>query len=312
MGSILQQHQRLWKRVVTARGTARRDTAFAAFYAFWWQRVLRLLNKFIRNESDREDVAQAVFLRLSRLADKGKREVSVAYMRKLVRNMRIDHLRAQAARRPRKKTQIGIEEESEGSASVVAERSLREAGTKRWQSRNEQEKFFDARIGFVKLAMECLPEQQQIVVKLRLIDERGFVEIAQMLAETPTAVRLRYNRAAQKLKHAKGGIVVACYSGPQRSAGTVLHALRDELKLVWRTNRKMCTFSKADSTGALSATSIGFQKADQQVFATELDRACSTGVSEGWFTSIQFAQALHKHQNAGSCGGVSLVYQGLP
>lgn len=130
----------------------------------------------LREKQDAEDNVQDVFLKLNRLETSGIENIE-AYAVRITKNLCLDKLKA----KKHITSNIDIEELRNASPSV------------------EKQMEYKEKLGFTKLALKKLPEQQQAVIELRHIELYTTTEISNILELEENYVRVILSRARKQL-----------------------------------------------------------------------------------------------------------------
>jgi RNA polymerase sigma-70 factor (ECF subfamily) len=138
--------------------------------------IFRFLRRMGAGSADAEDLTQQVFLRvLKALPTYEARQLERAWVFRIARNVRLDHLRAEARRPPREPL------DDAPRAAAVAEPSTR----------------LD-----IHAALAGLDEAGREAFLMREVGGLSYVEIADAVGATPDAVRSRIHRARMALRRA--------------------------------------------------------------------------------------------------------------
>ena len=141
--------------------------------------VFAFLLNFLRNEQDARDLLQEVFVRISRQPDLLRRSREERpYLLGLAHHAAVDWMRRRATR----------EKYHERSAEPAAIFAL--------ANDPDEEKFREA----LSRALGELPEEQRVVVHLKLWEDLTFGQIAGMLAISPNTAASRYRFGLDKLR----------------------------------------------------------------------------------------------------------------
>lgn len=153
--------------------------------------VFRFLKRMGAEPADAEDLTQQVFLRvLTALPSYEERQLEKAWVFRIARNVRLDHLRIESRSPPGKPL-------SECLAAAVP-------------LGHEQRLDIDA-------ALARLGDAEREAFLLREVGGLGYVEIAGAIGATPDAVRNRIHRARMSLRQALGAPRLARASGGRES-----------------------------------------------------------------------------------------------
>lgn len=152
----------------------------AEIYREYSQRLYSFLMAFLKDEHDVKDVMQQVFLKLARKSNLlGEVNDRGAFLLRLARNEAIDLCRRRGSRQSRQKD---------------------------WQERQpdyaEESIASDQKnIGMeLAAALDGIPEEQRVVVELKLWQEMTFAQIAQVLDISANTAASRYRYAIDKLQ----------------------------------------------------------------------------------------------------------------
>jgi RNA polymerase sigma factor (sigma-70 family) len=142
------------------------------------QPFYRLARWLMNNDEDAEDISQEIILRLWKMKDQLAAYNNVkALGLKMTRNLCLDHLKRKG------RNAFGL------SASADNGHSIDE---KRLEAADH--------LTLVKTLIRQLPENQQLVLQLRGVEELEIDEIAQVTDMTANNVRVMLSRARKKLK----------------------------------------------------------------------------------------------------------------
>ena len=174
-----------------ARLRAGDGDAFEDLIRAYGGRLLSVARRFVRNESDAQDILQAAYLCAFRSLDQFEGNCQIAtWLHRIVVNQALMKLRTRR-RRPEESIEAllpafqddghHVEQFSDWStpADVLLERGETRAT--------------------VRACIEQLPANYREVLMLRDIDELSTQEVSQLLKLTPTAVKVRLHRARQAL-----------------------------------------------------------------------------------------------------------------
>jgi len=167
------------------------EWAFETMIRLFGTRLLAVARRFVKNEEDARDIVQSSYLNAFRsLAEfEGNAQLST-WLHRIVVNAALMKLRS-ARRRPEESIETllpafqndGHHVEQFADWSAPADRLLEQKETR----------------ATVRACIEQLPESYRTVLMLRDIEELSTQEVADMLAMTATAVKVRLHRARQAL-----------------------------------------------------------------------------------------------------------------
>lgn len=155
--------------------------ALEEIYDLVGQRLVRYAYTLTRHHDDAEDAFQAAMVRLARYPlALARAENPWAYFLRMVRNeaLRLTQKRAGTCALP--VTDVGTEE-----ASPLDQHEIQRS---------------------IRLAVEKLPTSQSEVVVLKIWEGMTFLEIAEVLGESPNTVASRYRYALEKLTRLLQGL----------------------------------------------------------------------------------------------------------
>jgi RNA polymerase sigma-70 factor (ECF subfamily) len=167
------------------------ERAFEDLVRAFGGRMLAVARRFVRNESDAEDIVQAAYLNAFRALPtfEGACQLST-WLHRIVVNTALMKLRSRK-RRPEESIEPllpafqddghHVEQFSDWAASADTLLERRETRT------------------MVRACISQLPDNYRAILVLRDIEELPTQQVAQMLEMTPTAVKVRLHRARQAL-----------------------------------------------------------------------------------------------------------------
>jgi RNA polymerase sigma-70 factor (ECF subfamily) len=165
--------------------------AFEVLVRTFGGRLLAVARRILRNEDDARDVVQTAYLSAFRGLEsfEGGCQLST-WLHRIVVNAALMKLRSQR-RKPEESIEVllpafqedGHHVEQFSDWTTPADELLEKAETR----------------ATVRGCIDRLPDQYRTVLILRDIEERSTQEVAEMLATTPTAVKVRLHRARQAL-----------------------------------------------------------------------------------------------------------------
>ncbi len=155
-------------------------------------RVVGTVAKMLGNDRDAEDVAQQVFVRVWKAAERYEPKAKfTTWLMTITRNLVFNEVR----RRDRVKL-VSVEAEEEAVGRQIVDESVRMAS----------EEMLDAELReVVDAAIRSLPEAQRMAVVLRRYDRMPYEEIAVVLKTTVPAVKSLLFRARGELKRLLAG-----------------------------------------------------------------------------------------------------------
>ena len=179
------------EKALLAALQAGHEWAFETMVRVFGGRLLAVARRFTRNEEDARDVVQSAYLSAFRALNdfEGASQLST-WLHRIVVNTALMKLRSQR-RKP------------EGSIEVLLP-AFQEDGHhveqfSEWAAPADQLLERKQTRATVRACIEQLPENYRAVLVLRDIEELSTQEAAEMLAMTPTAVKVRLHRARQAL-----------------------------------------------------------------------------------------------------------------
>ncbi len=152
-------------------------SALAELYDFTAPRLLRYVQSLTRNREDAEDAMQAAMVRVTlRPLSLAKADHPWPYFLKIVRNEALKLLR-------KKRATNSLSPETQISVIDDCPLDRQEANAR------------------IREAIEKLPPAQAEVVVLKIWEGMTFLEIAEVLGESPNTAASRYRYALEKLTH---------------------------------------------------------------------------------------------------------------
>jgi RNA polymerase sigma-70 factor (ECF subfamily) len=149
--------------------------------------VIHFLYRMVLNQAVAEELAQEVFLRVYRF--RGSYEATAKFTTWLFRIA--THLGLNSIRDGRhEKAQERLDEEADGATRQVQDRTRTV----------EQELVYRAKLSEVRRAIEGLPSKQRAAVMMHKYEELGYVEIANVLRCSESAVKSLLFRAYESLR----------------------------------------------------------------------------------------------------------------
>lgn len=163
-------------------GVARyRDDALAEVYRRHGGPVFGLARRLLNDSSRAEEVVQEVFLRLWRAPDRydPDRGSLRSFLLAHCHGRSVDMLRADAARRRREDAQLPLSEQTPDIAEEVWDIALS---------------------GFVREALQELPEGERIAIEQAYFGGRTYREVAEILGEAEGTVKSRIRSGLRRLR----------------------------------------------------------------------------------------------------------------
>lgn len=158
-----------------------RDDALAEVYRRHGGPVFGLARRLLNDPSRAEEVVQEVFLRLWRAPDRydPDRGSLRSYLLAHCHGRSVDMLRADAARRRREDAQLPLSEQTPDIVEEVWDIALS---------------------GFVREALEELPEGERIAIEQAYFGGRTYREVAEILGEAEGTVKSRIRSGLRRLR----------------------------------------------------------------------------------------------------------------
>src|SRR5215467_5286375 len=167
------------------------ERAFEELVRTFGGRLLAVARRFVRSDEDAQDVVQSAYLSAFRALDQfeGNCQLST-WLHRIVVNTALMKLRSR-----RRKPEESIEE----LLPAFQEDGHHVEQFSDWAMRADQLIERAQVRTMVRACIDRLPDQYRTVLLLRDIEERPTLEVAEMLATTPVAVKVRLHRARQAL-----------------------------------------------------------------------------------------------------------------
>lgn len=164
---------------LVAKAKAGETKALSQIYILTFDRIFKFVYYRVSHKEVAEDLTEDIFIKAFASLSSLSNDVSfTAWLYQIARNLIIDHYRS-------RKTTVDLEDVEntlEYDANIVDDANL--------QSQQRQ---------FMKVLPELTPEQQ-IVIKLKFLEELENGEIAEMLHKNEGAIRVIQHRAIARLK----------------------------------------------------------------------------------------------------------------
>lgn len=162
------------------RGWPQTQEEFEAFVDVFQERIFRFLYYRLKNRQDAEDLLQAVFLKAYNDRKKLYKVKTRAgsYLFRMAKNACIDHYRKQKRMAP---------------VSPIDQDKVMSVGTHSEPDDRDEVKRIDG-------ILRQIPARQAEVIRLRIMDDLSFSEIAQITGCFETTARTRYRYGVKKLR----------------------------------------------------------------------------------------------------------------
>ena len=186
MGS--QQTNRQLDAVLVSRVQAGDKSAYDPLVIKYQHRVVQLANRFVKDPSEAQDVAQEAFVRAYRSLEKFKGDSAFyTWLHRIVINVALNHLVSHSYRASLTKVDI---EEAEYSPNA-------------WQLRSmegpESLLINDEIVQNIQRTINELPEPMRVAIMLREFEGKNYEDIAKALACPVGTVRSRIFRAREAI-----------------------------------------------------------------------------------------------------------------
>ncbi|MEO1655294.1 MAG: sigma-70 family RNA polymerase sigma factor [Bacteroidota bacterium] len=144
-------------------------------------KLLRFAKRLIHQEEEAEDSVQDTFLRLWKMREKLDTYNSIeALAMRIVKNICLDKLKS------KRNQMLNLDNHAyqleSGSQTPARATELRNS------------------VDLMRHAMDCLPDQQKMIIQLRDIEELEFEEISEVMGLTVNNVRVNLSRGRKKIK----------------------------------------------------------------------------------------------------------------
>jgi RNA polymerase sigma-70 factor, ECF subfamily len=167
------------------------ERAFEELVRTFGGRLLAVARRFVRNESDAQDIVQSAYLSAFKALDQFEGHCHLAtWLHRIVVNTALMKLRSKR-RKP--------EESIETLLPAFQEDGHHVEQFSDWTTPADQLIERDETRATVRACIDRLPDNYRAVLLLRDIEERSTQDVAQTLSMTPTAVKVRLHRARQAL-----------------------------------------------------------------------------------------------------------------
>lgn len=167
---------------------------FELLFAEARPQLLAVARRVVRNEADAEDVLQQAFVNALRAADRFEaRAQATSWMYRIVYNTGLMHLRSK-----RRKGAESLDALAPEVGEAVVHRDRDDTA-----DHDPAELVQRRRLsGVLDRAIETLSPVDQVIVRMRLIDEHSTKEVADATGLTPAATKTRLHRARRMLRDA--------------------------------------------------------------------------------------------------------------
>ena len=183
-----QQTNRQLDAALVARVQAGDKSAYDPLVIKYQHRVVQLANRFVKDPSEAQDVAQEAFVRAYRALEKFKGDSAFyTWLHRIVINVALNHLMSRSYRASLTKVDI---EEAEYSPNV-------------WQLRSmegpESLLINDEIVQNIQRTIDELPEPMRVAIMLREFEGKSYEDIAKALHCPVGTVRSRIFRAREAI-----------------------------------------------------------------------------------------------------------------
>ena len=156
------------------------DQAFETLVRRHQHTAWRIAYRYTGNRPDAEEIAQDAFLRVQAVASRYQSKARfITFFYRIVVNLCIDHHRKRK-RRP-------------DTEAVLPEQASREPAGDAVYDKKERD-------DLVQQALDCLPEQQRLIIVLRYFEELPLSGIAEVMNASRKGIERRLARARRQLK----------------------------------------------------------------------------------------------------------------
>jgi RNA polymerase sigma-70 factor (ECF subfamily) len=186
---------------LVARARAKDEAAFEELVARYEDKLYRLAMRFVRNETDAQEILQDAFLSAWRnLPTFEGRAQFGSWMYRVTVNAALMLLRSRN-RHP----EIGVDEvEPNALNEAVAESGQLMRSNNNWSQRPDDQLQSDELRRYIQSSVDALPEGLRTVFLLRDVEELSTEDTAELLALSVPAVKTRLHRARLALREAIG------------------------------------------------------------------------------------------------------------
>lgn len=174
--------------------------AFEELVARYEDKVYRLAFRFVRNDTDAQEIVQETFLSLWRKIDgfKGDSQFS-SWLYRVTANAALMRLRSQ-----RRHPEVSTEELEPGTLDRVEQIFGQAGGGDNWARRPDEELQSDELRNYIQKAVDELPELYRAVFLLRDVEGLSTEDTAEALGVTVPTVKTRLHRARIALRQSIG------------------------------------------------------------------------------------------------------------
>lgn len=171
------------------RAAAKDEAAFEKLLTLHEKSVYNLCFRMAGNAEDARDLTQEVFLRVWRTLGQYQFDAAfTTWLYRLTQNVCIDHLRREKRRRHTSLTVLDADD-AEKELSVPDPAPL-----------PEEQVLYREKQRAIREAMDALPEEQRVILELRVVRELPYEEISDVLGIPAGTVKSRLARARIALK----------------------------------------------------------------------------------------------------------------
>ena len=166
------------ERLLVFRAKQGEEPAFGQIYELYFEKIFKFIFFRVNHKELAEDLTEEVFIKAWTKISSVKEESFNGWLYQIAKNLIIDHYR-------QKRELVNLEDVSN---ILESEENL-----------NEDANTIIERKIFLELLKKLTPEQQ-IVVKLKFMEEMDNDEISELISRTEGSIRVTQHRAIQKLQ----------------------------------------------------------------------------------------------------------------
>lgn len=154
------------------------EQAFAQLYELFFDKIFKFIFFRVNNKENAEDLTEEVFIKAwTKISDVSEQSFS-GWLYQIAKNKVIDHYR-------QKKTTVNIED-----IANILETDYDLPG--------QTNALFDSKL-LIELIRE-LPPEQQIIIKLKFLEDLDNAEIAELISKSEGSIRVTQHRAISRLQ----------------------------------------------------------------------------------------------------------------